>query len=361
MSSIVADTIATPVPATTRRDLLRFALLAAALLVGLFPTFRFVGSMIWFREFLGDFQVFWGIGAAPVDWAYGHYAPVFAYPPTALLLLRPFGLLPFWPAFVAWGLLGVAAISLAARRTIGPRAIAIGFASSAAVAVLAGGQISLFIGALVIGGLGASSPRWRGALLAAAAVIKPQSLIAAPVALFAERNWRAICWGLAAATVLLLLSVALFGVDSWLAWARELPAWQTFVLSRGIDRDDVGIYGLLRTLGLPGWTYTVGIPLGIATSWLVFRNEARLVDRYAAFVCATVLMSPYTLPYDLAGLSLACTAMLLDKDRSPLAWLAAALILSSVFANVGIVMMALVLSYEALSKPHISSSAAFPR
>jgi hypothetical protein len=67
--------------------------------------------------------------------------------------------------------------------------------------------------------------------------------------------------------------------------------------------------------------------------------------------------------------------MLLDPKRSPLIWLAAALIVSSVFANVGVGMMALALSYEALSNFRVrkqlmhpgissfrtSSSAAFPR
>lgn len=336
-------------PRTARSDeLLRAGLLVTALGIGFLPLYRYLGSMIWFREYLGDYKVFWGIGSAPLEWVYGHYG--FAYPPTALLLVRPFGLLPFWPSLVVWGLAGTVAISLAARRMMGPAAIALGFITAAGAGVLAGGQISLFIGALVMAGVSASSPRWRGALLAAGAVIKPQSLLAAPVALIAERNWRAIGWAIASGCALLLLSVAVLGPDTWIRWATEIHKFPGYLTSRGIDRTDVGVYGLARTLGLPGWTFLAGIPLGIATSWLVFRNEAAPVDRYAAFAASTVLMSPYTLSYDLAGLTFACVAMLLDRNRSPLIWLAAALIVSSVFANVGIILMAVLLSCEAVRR-----------
>jgi hypothetical protein len=374
-STIIASGGETPLLAPERRaELLRLGMLATALAIGLVPTYQYVGSMVWFHEYLGDYNVFWGIGSAPLNWVYGHFRPVFPYSPPALILIRPFGLLPFWPSFLAWSVIGVTAMSLAARRIIGPKAIALGFTTAAAIAVLACGQISLFIGALIIGGLSTANPRWRGALLAVAAVIKPQSLLAAPVALIAERNLRAIGWAIIASCALLLASVVLFGVETWVRWANEIPVWRSFVVAHGIDRNDIGVYGMLRSFGLPGWTYAIGVPLGIATSWLAFRREARLVDRYAAFVCATVLMSPYTLSYDLAGLSLACVAMLLDKDRSPLIWLAAALVVSLAFANIGIVMMALVLSYEALRVPcspvprtgcpstsRTSSSAASPR
>ena len=225
-----------------------------------------------------------------------------------------------------------------------------GFVTFAGIGVLAGGQISLFIGALIIAGLNASSPRWRGLLLAAGAVIKPQALLPAPVALIARRDWRTIGWAAAAAAALLLLSACAFGIDVWLRWATEVPRFHDYLVSRGIDQMDVGMYGLARSVGLPGWIFICGVPLGIATSWLVFRRQAAPVDQYAAFAASTVLLSPYTLYYDLAGLTFACLAMLLDRERSPLIWLAAALVVSSVFANIGIVLLAAALSAEAVQR-----------
>ncbi len=356
MSSItIAGTRAAGSPPMDRRaDLLRFGLLTAALVIGFVPVFQFIGSMIWFHEFLGDYQVFWINGHSPLAQVYDRW--LFPYPPTSLFLVRSFGALPFWPSFFAWGIAGLAAIGFASRRMISPPALAIGLLGCAVVTVLASGQISLFIGALVIAGLSAEQPRWRGPLLAAAAVVKPQSLLAAPVAMIARCDWRAIGWAIASACAFALLSIIVFGPDIWMRWVTNLPKFQTFMLAHKSDLMDAGVYGIARSFGLPGWLFVAGIPLGIATSWLVFREESSLVDRYAAFVCSTILLSPYTLPYDLAGLSLACTAMLLDSRRSPLIWFAAALIVSSVFANAGIIMMAGLLSYEALNKPHTSSS-----
>lgn len=330
-------------------SLLRVSLLACALLVNLIPIYQFVGSMIWFHQYLGDFQVFWGITKVPHEQIYDHR--VFAYPPTTMLLLTPFGLLPFLPSLIAWSAAGAGAITSVARRFMRPSAIMLGLLTYSGIGVLLGGQISLFVGALVMAAIGSSQPRLRGTLLALAAVIKPQSLLAAPIALLAERSWKAIAWGLVTGCSFLLLSVVFFGPDIWLRWFTELPKFHAYLTSRGVDRMDVGIYGLARSFGLPGWTYLLGVPLGIVTSWLVFRGNASVLDRYAAFAVATVLMSPYTLYYDLAGLTFACVALLLDCGRSPLIWLAAAMIVSSAFAVFGIVLLAVMLSVEALRRP----------
>ena len=153
-------------------DYLRGGLLIAALAIGFFPLYRFLGSMIWFHQYLGDYQVFWAITKKPVEHLYDHR--VFAYPPTALLLLWPFGALPFTAALIAWNIAGIAAIWRAFAGIIPRRALLIGLATFAGTGVIVGGQISLFIGALIIGALRATAPRWRGAALAAAALIKPQ-------------------------------------------------------------------------------------------------------------------------------------------------------------------------------------------
>lgn len=327
-------------------DLLRVGLLACALLAGLAPIYQFIGSMIWFREYLGDFQVFWGITKVPVGGIYDHH--VFAYPPTTLLLLTPFGQLPFWASLVAWSAVGTAAITYTARRIMRPLAVGLGLLTYAGIGTLLGGQISFFVGALVIAALSTSTPRLRGVLLAAAAVIKPQSLLAAPIALVAERNWKAIGWSIVAGSAFLLASVLLFGTSVWERWFTELPKFHAYLISRGVDRMDVGVYGLARSLGLPGWTFLFGVPLGVVTSWSTFRRDAPVLDRYLAFAVSTVLLSPYTLYYDLAGLTFACAALLLDRERSPMTWLAAAMTVSSVLAAFGILLLAAMLSFESL-------------
>ena len=89
-----STTAGSPIPQRSRLpfadDILRLGLLIAAMGFGFVQTYQYLGSMIWFREYLGDYQVFWGIGSAPLNRVYGHYG--FPYPPTTLLLVRPFGI-----------------------------------------------------------------------------------------------------------------------------------------------------------------------------------------------------------------------------------------------------------------------------
>lgn len=332
-------------------DLLRIGLLASAFLATLGPIYQFIGSMIRFHRYRGDFQVFWAVTRLPIDQIYDYR--VFAYPPTAMLLFEPFGRLPFWASLLAWSITGAAGLSCAATRLMRPLAIGLGFFTYAGLGVLLGGQVGLIVAALIIAALGAAEPRFQGLLLAIGVAIKPQSLLAAPIVLVAQRNWKAVAWCAVGVGGLFLLSVVFFGADIWVRWLIELPKFHTYLVERGLDQTDVGLYGLARSLALPGWTFLFGIPLGILTTWLMFRREAPPLDRYAAFATSTVLMSPYTLYYDLAGLTFTCMALLLDRKRSPMIWLAAAMIVSSFLTNIGIVLLAAKLSVDALRRPVI--------
>jgi hypothetical protein len=44
--------------ARSAEDRVRIGLLACAMLAGLVPIYQFIGSMIWFHQYLGDYQVF---------------------------------------------------------------------------------------------------------------------------------------------------------------------------------------------------------------------------------------------------------------------------------------------------------------
>ena len=77
-----------------------------------------------------------------------------------------------------------------------------------------------------------------------------------------------------------------------------------------------------------GWHLAVGALLAP----FALLNFAK--DRYSSVV-GGVLLSPYSMPYDLAGLTVVAVAMLLSSKRSPVNWIAAALILTSVLATIG--------------------------
>ena len=341
-----------PGAAPTGRRLLQLFLLTASILLGDYFLLDWVAIQIKLGDYLGDFQMFWRYAQMPVA---GTYTPValardpnnatfvFPYPPTSLLLIRPFGNLAFPAALLTWSVLGLLAMFAAARRIMAPQAILIGFATMAALSAAISGQMSLFVGALILGGLSSGRPWVAGVLLGCAAMIKPQSLIAAPFALLAARQYRTIGWACVTSALLFLLTVALWGTENWLRWVEGVTGFHNYLQNNGIDREDKGLYGLAVQFGLPGWLFLLGLPLGIACKWRVFHRESLPIERYAAFAASTILMSPYTLGYDLAGLSIVCAGLLLDKDRSIPTWIAAALVISGIFANVGVLLLGFVL------------------
>src|SRR5689334_10022293 len=67
------------------------------------------------------------------------------YPPSALLLFLPFGLIAFWPAFFIWSALSLTAFWLAWRVKVARWQLALAMSSPAFVMALTQGQTSLLI------------------------------------------------------------------------------------------------------------------------------------------------------------------------------------------------------------------------
>jgi len=306
---------------------LRGGLLVTAIAIGLLPTYRFIGSMIWFKEYLAITSS----SGVSVRRRSNRSTPIwFPYPPTGLMLVRPFGLLPFWPSLFAWGLAGAAAISLATRRILTPNAIAIGFVTAAGAGVLLGARsaCSSALWLLPVSvqpiRVGASSARDR---------CGDQAAVRCSQRDCAHRRtyWRAIGWQLSPAVRCCCFPWRCFGFDTWERWATNLHKFPTYLTSRGIDLKDVGMYGLVRSMGLPGWTFAFGIPLGIATSWLVFGATRRRSIAMPPSSARPVLMSPT--PWATISLGLPSSVSRCCSTRAvALMWLAAALIVSAVFS-----------------------------
>ena len=322
--------------ATYRRFLIAVAFSASTF----FFLFWMSPNAFRYRTYLGDYLIFWRAGAGWPLYVDLHHLP-FAYPPTSLFLLRPFGLLPFWWSLAAWTVVGMGLLWLSAKRLVGARIAWLGLLTATCLWLALSGQISGFVIAPIVAGVVDKRPWVKGLCFAAAGLIKPQALIAAPIALLAERNYRAIGWGALFAGAIVASSIAIWGADLWVRWFDSFGAFHALLAEREMDRSDVGIAGLALKLGLPGWLFVLGIPLGVMAVWNCFRRRgATDAERYAAFACGSVLMSPYTLGYDLAALSIVSVAFLLDRERSINLWRASAMIVSYVLTAPGIVLMA---------------------
>jgi hypothetical protein len=225
----------------------------------------------------------------------------FPYPPSALPLLAPFGLLPFWPSYFLWTGLSAVAFWTAARRiTSAPWLV---FVMPQMVLAIALGQTTLWIGALLIWGvlLLRDRPALAGLLFGIAAAIKPQFAILVPVALLTGRHWRAIGGSVAGFAAMLLLSLP-FGLFLWPDWLAMIGKHPAIVSGYGLDVLGATPMLALKVLGLPLW---LDVPFVLFAIWLVWRafRADDVKKQVLILLAATLIASPYAIRYELAMLA----------------------------------------------------------
>jgi hypothetical protein len=225
----------------------------------------------------------------------------FPYPPSALPLLAPFGLLPFWPAFWLWTLLSGIAFWTAARRIT--RGWPLAFVAPQMVLALILGQTTLWIGALLIWGvlLLRSRPVLAGMLFGIAAAIKPQFAILVPFALLAGRHWLALAGGAGGLAAMLLLSLP-FGPFLWHDWASVLDQHPAIVSGYGLNALGASPMMALKLLGLPLYLHALFIALAICLVWRAFRTDD-VKKRLLVLLAGTLLATPYAIRYELGMLT----------------------------------------------------------
>ncbi|MGH6675198.1 MAG: glycosyltransferase family 87 protein [Xanthobacteraceae bacterium] len=152
-----------------------------------------------------DLYMRWINEAVPKD-VFNH---LWSYPPSLLLVAAPFGLLPYLAALAAWTCLGMLALYVTVRGA--PlRTFAI-LLSPASLFCLINGQISLFLGAIILSALKLLDRRpITAGFLVALCTIKPQTGLLWPVLLIASQRWRVLAAAVCG-TLLLVVATASYG------------------------------------------------------------------------------------------------------------------------------------------------------
>ena len=289
------------------------------------PAFRAVAADEYTR-FGRDFANFWSGGAmlwgGEVDTVYDRAAyqsrmegwrgmPLdphsYSYPPHSLLLTALIGWMPFWAAWLAWTAGGVSAFSasLRAHLTTGERNWLL-FAPAVFVCVLCG-QTGLWIAALWFGGLFAMRDRpLLAGVLFGLLTVKPQFGPLLVLALLLSGNWRTIASATATTLALVAISVALMGIDPWIAFVTDtlpyqravidydfgafdymVPSWYKWVLNQG------GSHGL-------AWSVQgVSIAASVIGTALLYRSRADRAVKIGGLSVLVFLFSPYMAVYDM--------------------------------------------------------------
>ena len=249
-----------------------------------------------------------------------------SYPPPALFLVAPLGVLPYIPALVLWSVFGVAILIPVARRMFADPRERILLVCAPAVAInVALGQNGAITAALLIGGLAL----WRrrpdlAGVLFGLLVFKPQIGLLLPIAVIAERRWKTLAWAAGTAAAVVLLSAPIYGLDAWRGFLGPTLHTQSLMLTQGTGPFEwmmPSTYMAARVIGLPTViAATLQGPISLLGAWMVwaaYRNSTDDEIKAAVLMMATFIVTPQSFNYDLipaAGAAL----VLWRRDRS--AW-----------------------------------------
>jgi hypothetical protein len=284
------------------------------------------------------------------------------YPPTALLVFVPLGLLPFWPSFWIWSLTGIAAtLSLAKSHLALPwSGLVLLLLAPCTLYALLQGQVSLLLLPALIGALATLDrrPVLAGVLFGLALAIKPQTVVLLPLALLVGRHIRALCYATATGLALVVSSGAVFGTDLWLRWSSSLSAFVAMADEYGMRRGGVAPYPVLDSLGLEASVVAAGRLILVVAGMLIVScvyaaRDGDLPARLTALVGGSLFCSSYALGYDLVLLAPAAVVVLIAPGpRYRIATRAAAVAASLYWLGpVGPVAFTV-----AMTSPHVASA-----
>ena len=231
------------------------------------------------------------------------------YPPSFLLVVYPFALLP-WKLAAMLFLGSTYLMFLGAMRLIVGRkeTLMVAAAFPGAILVMLSGQNGLLTASLVAFGL-ALLPR-RPVLAGVCfgiLCVKPQLAVLIPFALLCARSWRALAALIFTASAMLGLAVALFGVETLWAFLQNMGVVANYVeTGRATMQRIPSAYSLFKMMHAPATlayaAQAVSAVSATTAVWYAWSRDVPHALRAATLVCASLMVSPYLYDYDLAWL-----------------------------------------------------------
>ncbi len=245
------------------------------------------------------------------------------YPPPALFPAVVISFLPLLSGYFVWsGGLTLLAVLLLRRAGVEWVKLVFALLGPAAMWNLMLGQIGILSGALLVAGLMnmQARPGTAGVMLAWLSM-KPQYCFLTPFLLLAARNRRALVAAVAAGLVILAVTIACFGWQSWMLFlgpARQSSAYLLQFPYMDAQIHAISVFWALRSFHASLATSYVGqgfaAVVAVFVTWAAWRRE---ITNPAARVALTASLLPLVTPYgytdDLFGF---CLAFLLLARRN---------------------------------------------
>ena len=279
------------------------------------------------------------------------------YPPPALLLFLPFGLLPYMLSY--WSFLALSAAGMVAALwpwAASPRdraLLLLGVALSPFTAFNIGaGQLGFMLTALFAGAVWLLPKRpVIAGLLFSLVVLKPTFGLMIPFALVAGRHWRALVSCSAGVFALCAASTLAFGPGLWRGWFGFVggadPRFAGVV--DALHRFDQSVFTSLHILGAShakaNLAQVAAALFSALCVSLAFARPNTWQSRLVILLSAAMLAGPHVAGYDAVMLAAATTLVLLDARRGQAAasmlclativWLSAAITPPALIALLG--------------------------
>lgn len=251
----------------------------------------------------------------------GYY--LWLYPPTALLLVAPLGLLPYLASLFSWlAVSGAAYIATIWKFTPRAEALVPTLGFPAAITNVGHGQNAFLSTAIVGIGLLISDRRPIAAgVLLGCLCYKPQLAPMLLIVVLARRNWKMALGAVVSITAQIVTATLLFGPEIWISFKSSLPLAQAS-LEQGI----IGfgkmqsVFAAVRLIGGGiNLAYSAQAAVAIAAAallWLIWRTKTSLQLRAGATAAAMLLSTPFVLDYDFVLLALPIAALTSEGLRT---------------------------------------------
>jgi alpha-1,2-mannosyltransferase len=240
---------------------------------------------------------------------------VWLYPPTFLLVVLPFSLLPYLASLAVWLAITLICYLLVLRR-ICPQPLIfcwILFFPGIAINVLVGHNGCLSGILLGAGLLSLENAPILSGIFFGLMFYKPQLAILIPLALFAGQHWK-VLWVTAATVVCTaIISALILGYEPWLGFFHNLLAGARLTDISSFWKRMTTLYAAARLAGggmMLAWLLQGLVMVGVSAGvYWVWSGEASEASRAAVLIIGILLFSHYAFIYDYAILAI------------PLAWL----------------------------------------
>jgi alpha-1,2-mannosyltransferase len=245
------------------------------------------------------------------------------YPPTALLIIAPLGLLSYGFSLCSWLVVTIAAYVAVVRKFIPRPDALIPILGFPAVFMNVGHGQNAFLSAAIVGcGLLLSDrhPIASGAVIGWL-LYKPQLAPMLAIVVLARRDWKMALGAVLSIAAQALAATVAFGPDIWIRFASNLP-----LAKASLEQGLVGfgkmqsVYSAVRLIGGGNsLAYFVQATVAIAAAtllWQIWRSEASLQLRSGATGAAMLLGAPFVLDYDFVLLALPIAALTAEGLRT---------------------------------------------